>query len=61
MRWAIAPSLAVTSGRSRWAGGFLSRIELKADARIIDGLYSFVEQWVAGEDAARSARYGRPT
>ena len=36
---------------------FLSRIELKAAADI-DGLYSFVEQWVAGEDAARSARYG---
>ena len=36
---------------------FLSRIELKADARITS-LYSFVEQWVAGEDAARSARYG---
>ena len=36
---------------------FLSRIELKADAQITS-LYSFVEQWVAGEDAARSARYG---
>ena len=36
---------------------FLSRIELKAAADI-DGLYSLVEQWVAGENAARSARYG---
>ena len=57
---------AVSADRAQYSGyvwsqslgwRFLSRIELKADARITS-LYSFVEQWVAGEDAARSARYG---
>ena len=57
---------AVSTDRAQFSGyiwsqslgwRFLSRIELKADARITS-LYSFVEQWVAGENSARSARYG---